>query len=86
MLTLICSVRLSVRTRPFHGRERGSIPLRSTTLPDGVIGNTTGFGPVILGSSPNRITNGELSNWLARLTVNQFLTAWGFESLLPNHY
>jgi hypothetical protein len=26
-------------------------------LPDGVIGNTTGFGPVILGSSPNRVTN-----------------------------
>jgi hypothetical protein len=25
-------------------------------LPDGVIGNTTGFGPVILGSSPNRVT------------------------------
>ena len=28
--------------------------------------------------------NGELSNWLARLTVNQVLTAWGFESLLSN--
>jgi hypothetical protein len=26
-------------------------------MPDGVIGNTTGFGPVILGSSPNRVTN-----------------------------
>ena len=25
-------------------------------MPDGVIGNTTGFGPVILGSSPNRVT------------------------------
>ena len=27
-----------------------------TRVPDGVIGNTTGFGPVILGSSPNEIT------------------------------
>ena len=27
-----------------------------TRVPDGVIGNTTGFGPVILGSSPNQVT------------------------------
>ncbi len=28
--TKICSVRLSVRTPPFHGGKRGSIPLPST--------------------------------------------------------
>lgn len=29
---------------------------------------------------------GVLSNWLARLTVNQVLTAWGFESLLSHFF
>jgi hypothetical protein len=55
--SFFCSVRQAVKSSPFHGEVTGSNPVRSTIIARWCNGNTTGFGPVILGSNPSRVTS-----------------------------
>lgn len=50
------SLRLGVRTPPFHGGNRGSIPLESTSRVRSSMVEQRPFKPLVSGSSPDALS------------------------------